>query len=105
MVARSSGTPPCTRMYSPETRRSLPTRLRACSRLHVPPYSATRAYSASIQYGSVSTRVPSMSHSTAAGASVLRVVPQVRREPALCLLERPALPLRVVGHLVLSEPA
>src|SRR5918999_2247882 len=55
------------RMNRPEVIRSLPTSCSASSRLQVPPYSAARANSVSIQYGSVSTRVPSMSQSTAAG--------------------------------------
>src|SRR4051794_25246764 len=51
-----------------------------------------------------------MSQRTAAGSvfrgcSVLRVVGKVRGEPALGLLERPALPPRVVGDLVLAEAA
>ena len=40
---------------------------RASSSLHVPPYASTSSCSHAIQYGSVSTSVPSMSHRTAAG--------------------------------------
>src|SRR4051812_22258176 len=85
--------------------RSPPTRFIACALLQVPPNSSARAYSVSIQYGSVSTRVPSMSHSTAAGSSVIRVVAQVGRQPPLGLGQRPALALGVVAHLVATEAA
>ena len=60
-----SRTPPCSIMYRPESRRSNPTTARACSSLHESPCAATTAYSASNQYGSVSTMVPSKSHNTA----------------------------------------
>ena len=43
-----------------------PTRPSACSCDHVPPKLSTSGVSAAIQYGSVSTRVPSMSQRTAA---------------------------------------
>ena len=46
---------------------------RASSSVHVPPNSATNACSAAIQYGSVSTSVPSMSHRTAAGGAATGV--------------------------------
>ncbi len=44
-----------------------PTSCSACSCDQVPPKLSTSGVSAAIQYGSVSTRVPSMSHRTAAG--------------------------------------
>src|ERR1700709_2625344 len=49
--------------------RSLPTNAFACSAVHRPPCCSTRSCSSAIQYGSVSTRVPSMSQRTAAGSS------------------------------------
>ena len=49
-----------------ESSRPSPTRPSACSCDQVPPKLSTRGVSAAIQYGSVSTRVPSMSHRTAA---------------------------------------
>lgn len=47
-----------------------PTRLWACSSDQVPPWASTRPRSSAIQYGSVSTRVPSMSQKTACSAPV-----------------------------------
>ena len=41
----------------------------ASSSVHVPPNDATSSCSHAIQYGSVSTSVPSMSHRTAAGGA------------------------------------
>ena len=54
-------------MNAADTMRSLPTSWWANSSFQVPPCSSTIACSALIQYGSVSTRVPSMSQRTAAG--------------------------------------
>lgn len=54
-------------MNSADVMRSFPTSSVPSSSVHVPPNSSTSSCSAIIQYGSVSTRVPSMSHSTAAG--------------------------------------
>src|SRR3954454_124701 len=54
-------------MYRPDSVRSLPTIAWACSMLHVPPWASTSSNSHSIQYGSVSTNVPSMSHRTPPG--------------------------------------
>ena len=51
-----------------ESSRPMPTSWSACSCDQVPPNLSTSGVSAAIQYGSVSTRVPSMSHRTAAGA-------------------------------------
>ena len=87
----------------------MPTRDSACSWDQVPPYLSAMAYSVAIQYGSVSTSVPSMSHSTAAGAaegrdSVIGVVAEVRGEPLLGLLQAPALALGVRRHLVAAQP-
>src|SRR3954452_22134823 len=76
--------------------------------LHVVPYFSAIANSVAIQYGSVSTRVPSMSQRTAcisAAASVVGVVAEVRRQPALRLGQGPALALGVVLDLVASQPA
>ena len=42
---------------------------RASASVQRPPNSATSSSSAAIQYGSVSTSVPSMSHRTAAGGA------------------------------------
>src|SRR5688572_27576679 len=54
-----------------------PTSANACSWDHVPPKLSTSGVSAAIQYGSVSTRVPSMSHRTAArrGAFTVQAYP------------------------------
>ena len=48
-----------------ESSRPRPTSRSACSCDHVPPKRSTSGVSAAIQYGSVSTSVPSMSHRTA----------------------------------------
>ena len=72
MSSMGRSTPPCSRRIAADTRRSLPTMACAFSWSHWPPNSATNSYSHSIQYGSVSTMVPSMSHSTAAGRATAR---------------------------------
>src|SRR6478735_11035550 len=101
--------PMCSWMYAAETVSSLPTRFSACASLHVPPYRSASSNSVAIQYGSVSTSVPSMSQSTALGRprsdSVIGVVAEVRREPALGLGNGPALARGVVGDLVGADAA
>ncbi len=67
IAAAGRSTPPCSITYSAETISGLPTSACACASFHSPPWSRTSAYSASIHEGSVSTRVPSRSHSTAVG--------------------------------------
>src|SRR5690606_37836144 len=57
------------------SRRSNPTSEWASASVHTSPYSATRANSLAIQYGSVSTSVPSMSHSTADSSVTADSVP------------------------------
>ena len=69
----SRSTPPRSRSWTAASSRSDPTRECASASVQTPPWSATSVRSHAIQYGSVSTSVPSMSQKIAAGVVTLAV--------------------------------
>ena len=69
--ATGSISTPAARNAAAVSRRSEPISEAASDSVQVPPNSLTSSCSHSIQYGSVSTSVPSMSHSTAASSAIV----------------------------------
>ncbi|MCY1233612.1 hypothetical protein D9M72_461610 [compost metagenome] len=97
MISRASSLTPAFWRTPAEKTSDCPTSCMACAWDHCPPWAATSACSASIQYGSVSTIVPSMSHKAALRSgweAEDRIAPSLRCAPREAACTTPSANIR-----------